>query len=220
LGNLLIETGAGADRVEIDGVANGNQFWAGSSSIGATTIRTGDGDDSILVGMTYIVGGMEVDAGLGNDAVSLTNSAISGATSIVGGGGLDRLIVDGAYFVQTLAMNGGTDSDDVQFRNSIVLGSASLAGGDGADLADVANVSVPIFSVTQGAGQDSVTLRGSVLERLFADLGDDNDSLTLESNQVYGLAELTGGAGTSDLFTNRSNLFAGALAQTLFEALG
>ena len=73
--------------------------------------------------------------------------------------------------------------------------------------------------MTQGAGQDSVTLSGSVLDRFFADLGDENDALTLESNQIYGLAELTGGAGTSDLFTDRGNLFAGAFAQTLFEAL-
>ncbi len=219
LGELLVETGAGADRVEIAGVANGTQFWAGSSSIGATTIRTGDGDDSIQISLAYIVGATQLDAGAGNDAVSLGNSAISGATSIVGGGGFDRLTVDGAYFVQTLVIDGGIDSDDVQFRNSIVMASASLAGGDGADLAAIANVSVPIFSVTQGAGQDSVTLSGSVLDRFFADLGDDNDALTLESNQIYGLAELTGGAGTSDLFTDRGNLFAGAFAQTLFEAL-
>jgi hypothetical protein len=87
-------------------------------------------------------------------------------------------------------------------------------------VSQLANISVPHLIVNQAAGQDSVTIRGSVLDSLFADLGDDNDSLTIESSSIYGGADVSGGTGASDLLADRSNLFGAALVHELFESFG
>jgi hypothetical protein len=219
VGDLVIETGAGNDQLDLTGVSNANQFWAGSSSLGSTTIRTGDGDDEITISLAFIVGTTEVDAGAGNDAVSLDASAVSGNTSIVGGDGHDQLTIDASYFVAAISLDGGLGADNVQLTASIAMGSASLAGGDGHDVSEIADSSVPHVTVNQGAGQDAVTVRGSLFDSFFADLGDDNDALTLESNSMFGGANVEGGAGESDLLTESGNLFGAGLVHQLFESL-
>jgi cyclophilin family peptidyl-prolyl cis-trans isomerase len=220
VGDLVIETGAGRDRLDLTGVSNATQFWAGSSSRGSMTIRTGDGDDEIDISLAFIVGATEVDAGAGNDAVRLTSSAISGKTSLRGGDGHDSLTADGGYFLSSIVLDGGLGADSMRLMNSIAMGSASLAGGSGHDVGELANFSVPHLNVSQGGGQDAVTMRGSALHSFFADLGEDNDALTLESNSIFGAASVSGGAGASDLLADRGNLFGAGLLQQLFESLG
>ena len=129
--------------MDIAGISNGTQFWAGSSSLGSTTIRTGDGDDEINISMAFIVGTTEVDAGAGNDAVHLDLSAISGNTSILGGDGHDKLTVETTYLVAAIVLNGGLGADSVHLTSSIAMGSASIAGGDGHDVSEIANLSSP-----------------------------------------------------------------------------
>jgi hypothetical protein len=218
VGDLVIETGAGRDRVTIAGLSNGTQFWAGTSSLGSTTIRTGDGDDEINISMAFIVGATAIDAGAGNDAVSLDVSAISGNTSISGGDGNDKLMVETTYFLAAIALNGGAGADNVQLTSSIAMGSASIIGGNGHDVGAIANFSVPHLNVTLGDGQDSLTMRGSVLDSFFADLGAENDALTIESNSFFGATSVSGGAGGSDLLADKSNFFGAALLQQLFES--
>jgi hypothetical protein len=218
VGDLLIETGAGIDRLDITGVSNANQFWVGSSSIGSTTIRTGDGDDEINISLAFIVGATEIDGGAGNDAIRMESSAISGNTSIIGGDGHDGLVVDTTYLLGAIVLSGGLGADIAELTNSIAMRSSSLVGGDGHDVGEISNVSAPLLSVSQGAGQDAVTLRGSVLDSFFADLGDDNDALTLESNAMYGAANVSGGAGASDLLSDRANLFGALFQPQLFES--
>jgi hypothetical protein len=219
VGDLIIDTGAGRDRLDLTGVSNATQFWAGSSSRGSMTIRTGDGDDEIDISQAFIVGATEVDAGAGNDSVRLASSAISGKTTLRGGDGNDSLTADGGYFLSTLVLDGALGADNLRILNSIAMGSASLAGGAGHDVGEVANLSVPHFNVSQGSGQDAVTMRGSALHSFFADLGDDNDALTLESNSIFGATSASGGAGASDLLADRGNVFGAPLLHQLFESL-
>jgi hypothetical protein len=219
VGNLVIEAGAGRDRLDLTGVSNATQFWAGSSSRGSTTIRTGDGDDEINISMAFVVGTTAIDAGTGNDVVSLDVSALSGNTSIVGGDGNDKLTVDTTYFVAAVVLNGGSGADHMQLTSTIAMGSASLVGENGHDLGEIANLSVPHLNVSQGDGQDTLTMRGSLLDSFFADLGAENDALSIESNSFFGATNASGGAGGSDLLADKSNFFGAALLHQLFESL-
>ena len=65
----------------------------------------------------------------------------------------------------------------------------------GSDGAEVQNVIARGLMIHQGSGQDSAAVRASLLQNLFADLGDGNDLLILQSNNIFGATEADGGAG-------------------------
>jgi cyclophilin family peptidyl-prolyl cis-trans isomerase len=227
VGSETVDGGAGLDQLNLMGVASSTQFWVGSSSIGTTTINGGDGDDQITLSYAVNVGATTVNAGAGNDSVNVVSSAFGQSTSnagnltVTGAAGNDLLAVDASYFVREVVLDGGLDSDNLILKNSIVLVAASITGGDGHDLSEVTNSTLPMLSMNQGAGQDAATVRASVLDRLFADMGNDNDALTLESSIMQGVADVSGGAGGSDLLnSSRGNLFRSAFRRQLFEAFG
>jgi cyclophilin family peptidyl-prolyl cis-trans isomerase len=208
-GDLSIDGGAGNDMIVVAGVANNSQFWLGSSSVGATTLNGGDGDDTIQVSYSFIVGPWNVDGGSGNDAVSLVTSATNLAVAVAGGEGHDSLAIDTNYFVSTLTINGGNGSDRLILRNSIVQQSATIIGADGNDATEVANVIARGLMFNKGAGQDSVVLRTSLLDNLFADMGDGDDSIVMIGNRIFGRSDVDGGLGGGDSISDQSNAVLG-----------
>ena len=208
-GDQTIDGGAGNDMLMIAGNTEGG-FWLGTSSVGATTLQGGDGDDRMQVSYSFVVGPLTIDGGNGNDAISLVASATSGQSMITGMDGHDLLAVDTNYFVSTVVVNGGTGSDILLLKNSIVLQSATLSGAEGSDSTEVDNVIVRGLMVNAGAGHDAVTVRASLLENLFADVGDGDDSLILRSNAIFGQADIEGGLGGGDRLSEEGNLMFGA----------
>lgn len=86
-----------------------------------------------------------------------------------------------------------------------------LTGGDGADRIriQVENSRVRELQVNAGAGSHRVDINGSLLERVFAELGADGDLLVMNNTAISGTGSLSGGAGY-DVFFGRGNLFGGA----------
>jgi hypothetical protein len=218
-GDLTADGGAGNDMLMSVGNAGNDEFWLGSSSAGATTLRGGDGDDRIQSSYSFVVGPWKIDGGAGNDAVSLVASATSGDVTVSGGDGHDLLAVDTNYFVTSLTLNGNGGSDNLILKNSILLQSATLLGSEGNDNADVTNIISRGLMINHGAGQDSTAVQASLLQNLFADLGDGNDQLIVRSNKIFGSAEMDGGLGLSDRLIDQGNLMRPARKRR-FESFG
>ena len=60
-GDITADGGAGNDVMLAIGVAGNSQSWLGSSSSGATTVRGGDGDDSIQAIFSFVVGPWKIE---------------------------------------------------------------------------------------------------------------------------------------------------------------
>ena len=206
----------GNDKIVLVGRA-GPPFWIGTSSGRETDVVSGDGDDRIEMSYSFILGGWSIDAGEGNDAVTLRTSSALLAGYMLGGSGNDHLVTDTCFMPAAISVNGQSGSDWIEFRNSIGLIQTGILGADGHDLIEVTNVSVHTLRIESGTGTDTVVLRASLLAQLFADLGDQDDALTVESNIIHGPAELHGGLGMGDWLNDRGNLFRGAIRKRTFE---
>jgi hypothetical protein len=207
---------AGNDNIALTGRV-GPPFWLGTSSGQETGIIGGDGDDTIEVSYSFMVGGWTIHGGEGNDALRLRASSALIAGGILGGSGDDHLIADTCFLPGALSLTGNAGSDWIEYRNSIGLIQTGILGSDGHDLIEVGNVTVNTLRIDGAVGNDTVAVRASLLAQLFADLGDHDDALTVESNLVHGSAELHGGLGMSDWLTDHGNLFHGAIRKRTFE---
>jgi hypothetical protein len=205
-GDITFDGEAGNDTIAVNGAAESTQFVLGASSVGATTLRGGDGDDSIQATFSFVVGPWKLEGGAGNDKIGLFTSATSNDTTVSGGEGNDMLLVDTNFFVTSLTINGNGGSDSLSLKNSIMQQSATLLGGDGNDNAEVANINSRGLMISHGAGQDTTAVRASILQNLFADLGDGNDMLIVQSNQIFGSGEADGGLGPGDSLLDSGNL--------------
>jgi hypothetical protein len=96
----------------------------------------------------------------------------------------------------------------------------SILAGGGADSVTVRNESQTRLNIDTGSGADTVDVRASALDRFFAALGDDNDSLTIFGNLVRLETDLDGGAGLSDRLSDQGNDFRGTVRRRNFELFG
>jgi hypothetical protein len=216
--NQTIEGNAGNDAFMFTGDTFLGRFQLGTSSGGATTIVGGDGDDRIEALVCYIAGPLTLDGGDGNDTAVLNRSAVTGQSSFLGGDGFDHLVAGICYFATTVRFDGGVGSDYLVLVGSIITQSAGIQGQEGADSVEIANVIAKVVTIDTGEGTDIGHLRASLFEHLFADLGDDDDVITLQWNIVHGVAEVDGGLGLSDRLSDQGNLFYGPYRKRRFEA--
>jgi len=113
-----IKTGTGNDTVTVTATTA-----AATSSAAAVnaTVSTGDGSDTITVSTTGD-GATSVDAGAGNDSITVNKGA--GAVSILGGAGNDTIVINGTL-ATTDVSNGGDGTDTVQ-----VIGESARTADD------------------------------------------------------------------------------------------
>jgi hypothetical protein len=77
------------------------------------------------------------------------------------------------------------------------------------DFVQVENSLVRELQINAGGGSDRVDINGSLLERVFAELGADGDLLVMNNTAISGTGSLSGGPGY-DVFFGRGNAFGGA----------
>ncbi len=168
----------------------------------------------IAVTYSFVVGTWQFVGGLGDDVISVRTSACNSNVSVVGDAGVDTLVVDTNYFVANVLMDGGADADRLELRNSLGIVTATLDAGAGADAVFVSNLTASRLSLILGAQNDTADVRGSLLDEIFAHLGDHDDSLTLYGNLVRRASAPTAvRAATHSLnSTTRSNAASAAWA--------
>ena len=219
IGDLLLSTGSGDDRVAF-------QSDMGGAVIGLNqTINTGDGDDRVTFEEVSVGGSQTIDLGTSTnrDAVRFGVDTIDGSSTVTFDGtaiitengqrtvGGNVSIVDAFESSLFLRLDGGSDiagNLDISANEaSVITVNASIGFGgvfialDGSndDIINLTNLSVGSggdLEVIAGGGNDELYLDGVVAGGfLFADMGSgddfvDNDDLTLEDD-----AEFDGGVG-------------------------
>ena len=248
--DLLIATGAGADRVNLAGGAYRNridiQTYANAGENDAdrvrfdrvasvrlgVEVRLGGGDDSLNVLDKFapagtrglqIGGGLEIDAGAGNDTIYLRNFVIGQQGQgniddlyIQAGSGADSLImtndpgfglVGDDIYVQMHDVVTENDIDTVQVDNVLAKWARYFLGG-GDDTLRITKSRISFLSIDGHDGNDVAdVLNCSVYDWLMADLGKGNDTFNVENVAfLYGGASLHGGEGYDRLSFKNSPL--------------
>jgi hypothetical protein len=214
-GDQILVGGDGDDDLIFDGIAS--PFTLSTSAGGSATWTTGIGDDSVHIIYAFIVGAFTIDLGAGNDSLDIFGSAASGDVTFVGGAGVDGFIVDTNFFDADQLLDGGDNDDTVFLANGLGTDLGRIITGGGADSVTVRNETQARLNIDTGSGADTVDVRASALDRFFAALGDDNDSLTIFGNLVRLETDLDGGAGSSDRLLDQGNDLRGAVRRRNFE---
>jgi VCBS repeat-containing protein len=215
-GDQLIYGGEGDDQLLFDGFAE-PEFTLGTSA-GGLAFWTGDGgNDTVSVIYGFIVGSWSVQLGEGTDTLEVFGSAASGDVIFSGDGGDDTLAVDTNFFDASHVILGLGGNDTVFLANGLGTEVTVIDTGDGDDDVTINNQTTNHLIVETGAGADDVDARASAFDQVFADLGDDNDLLTVHGNLVRFLTDLDGGAGDADRLVDLGNSFQGSLNVRGFE---
>jgi large repetitive protein len=210
-GNATFTSGQDDDTFAFYNAAAPGVFQLSVSTTQGVIIASGGGNDTVIVNYAFVGNFTTIDSGAGNDAVRIFGSN-PGTLSIAAGDGLDGVTVDANFFNRDTTIRGEGGSDRLSvFGNRQSQFRSSIDGGAGSDLVEVRNQLAGEVRITSGVGSDSVDVRGSLMQILFADLGDQDDVITLFGNTIgapngSGVLYLNGGTGF-DQFANLGNVF-------------
>jgi hypothetical protein len=204
-GNVAINMGEGDDRVSI-GVApevteaslttdDDADIDLPSVQIGQSLlIRTGAGNDTVVINDTRGRGSLGVSTGEGDDTVRLGLASEGEEEAELD----DEVLVS---FAHGVALDLGAGADDL-FVNQLRAGAFHANGGAGADTMRIDGVKTHVMNVSGGRGEeaDSVVLNDVATRLLTVTLGAGDDSLTLSGVKAQ-FALLHGGRGEADTLT-------------------
>jgi hypothetical protein len=214
--NIRVNLGDGADLVAL----------AGAEVRGNVTVRTGLGDDRVLVGTEG--GAAELAGVLPADATV----NVSGSLKISTGAGLDQVAVDGAT-VSRLSVDAGEDNDVVSLGSTDALGDLSARlvarhgahinlgdgnddlnidqvstrgaliarGGVGDDTVNATVAEAAVMLVSTDGGIDGITLADLDVRHLGVHSGEGNDTVNV-SDSVFTSLGIGLGAGDDTLTTS------------------
>ncbi len=212
----LIYGGGGDDQLIFEGVAT-PQFTLGTST-GCFAYWTGDaGNDTVRVDYAFIAQAWVILLGDGNDSLEVFGSSASGDVIYSGDAGNNTFAVDTNFFDATHVIRGLEGNDTVLLRAGLGTEITSIETGGGSDRVTIRNQTTNHLSVDTGAGEDEVDVQASAFDRFFAQLGDDNDRLTVRGNLVRLGTALDGGTGAADSLFDQGNDFRGGFSKSGFE---
>ena len=131
-----------------------------------TSIKGGDGDDTLNVAISTITNNGLVDAGTGADTVNLVLGTVS-ATSVYGGEGNDSVVLSGLTDGGNNLYDAGTGVDTIFFQSAGVdtLSGSTVLGAAGNDSISLQSMSAGAFQssfIAGGAGDDSIFIDATV----------------------------------------------------------
>jgi hypothetical protein len=223
---LVIDVGSGANSVGLSGRGFGREGYSLGFRVGTSAIITGGAhEDGVSVEQVYVVNDLVINTGAGADRIDVRRSTIGQFLGIDSGADSDRLFLFGTNVsTASLQTGAGTASIDLEFFyarhdlgilapdgatdillwRSRVDGTAYVVGGHSNDYVKVEDSVLAAAQVYTGSGSDRLDVTGSILDRLFADLGGDNDWLLMTYTTVNDQATLIGGIGF-DMFSRNGN---------------
>ena len=215
LGNIIVEAGKGNDIIHLGSPAEG----PGDRSVGSSTQRdiaiyAGDGDDTVFVNQVTTVNSFMLSLGGGvagsmANSVKMRNSSFSNDSAILGGSANDSLDLDAVNIVTNLFIQTGVGNDFVDIQGSLITaGMLTIDSNGGNDAVRIDNSNIQTSVLIAGDGDDSITLTANLIDDLFADLGNGNDSLHSESTyrrRAFVRGGPGGNLGTGSNFTQGGN---------------
>jgi hypothetical protein len=132
----------------------------------------------------FIVQSWAILLGDGEDSLNVFGSAASGDVIFSGEADDDTLTVDTNFFDATYVILGLAGNDTVDLRAGLGTEYTAIATGDGNDRVTVRNQTTNRLVIDDGAGDDDVDVQASAFDQFFAQLGRNNDRLTVRANLV------------------------------------
>jgi hypothetical protein len=194
------------------GEGNNQAALYGASSIRSTSIAAGAGDDSIYVyGFNASDGSLSLVGEAGNNSLAVIASLGRFGIYLRGWDGTNSFYIQDSYAITGLTIVGDSGAPTSNASSSVItvsgcrLHSAQIVGTPGPDdmmivgnnVSDAAPQASPRNTmILDGVGgDDDVQLHYNfILENLFARMGEGNDFLWLNANDIRGRAELDGGS--------------------------
>ncbi len=173
--DLVVNLKGGDDEITYEG---------GGNEVRNVTIKTGDGDDIVVLNNLVTDGGkLSVETAAGDDNVELNGGTVDGKTTITTGKGEDSIAVDTVQFDGNLSIDTAANIDLVTIGGSEVDGVLSVKTGAAADqLVIIATTISGKTQVETADGDDQVHLAGG---NTFAGVvslttGNGNDTVTID----------------------------------------
>jgi Ca2+-binding RTX toxin-like protein len=214
--NLILITQTADNAFRISGNAgteiNGSAFVDLTNVSGAVNINLRGGNDVVVfngpaAGAGFVAdfdGDFSIDAGAGNDSLTLSNIEVDGDVSINTGAGNDRLTASEIEATGDVSVNAGVGNDNLTLTGASAA-SLSVNLGAGNDTAQLTDLDVDgAISLNAGDGNDSLTISGAAsadddADNVSVNLGGGNDTLNVSGLDVVGNVNVTGGAGNDSV---------------------
>lgn len=184
---------------------------------GNVLVNAAGGNNNVLENAVSTQGTHSIVAIGGNCQVQIYLSSTTGNESIVTGGGSTVVGFGTFYCGGALGVYTGSGADLISAVGVNVGGDQFFSTGGGDDMVAFSNCAGNTgrkATIDTGAGLDRVTITQSNYDKLFALLGDGDDTLTISQTKAKS-AQLDGQAGT-DTFTNGGGNAFGGFSATSF----
>jgi hypothetical protein len=223
---LVIHAGSGANSVGLSGRGFGREGYNLGFRVGTSTIITGgEQRDGVFIEQVYVANDLVINTGAGADRIDVRRSTIGKFLGIDSGADSDDLFLFATNVsTASLQTGAGTASIDLEYfyaKNDLgilapdgatemllwrsrVNGTVYVVGGQSNDYVKVEDSLLVGVQVYTGDGSDRLDVTGSILDRIFADLGADSDWLLMTYTAVNDQATLLGGLGF-DVFSRNGN---------------
>ena len=152
-----------------------------------TTVKGGDGNDTVNLASTTTTTRGFIDAGTGVDTVNLDLGTVS-ATSVYGGEVSDSIVLSGLTDGGSNLYDGGSGADTIAFQSAGVntISASTIVAGEGAD-------SVFFNAQIAGAFQSGLIKGGAGNDTVFVDAG------IAAGSAGFAGSSIKGGAGADSL---------------------
>jgi hypothetical protein len=143
---------------------------------GNSSIKLGEGVDTLTVDGVFARNGAKIDGEAGDDLITVTNSGFDNRASILGGAGVDSITLDNVFFGEDAKVDGGIHDDVIDITNGRFHGEDARVNG--------------------GAGVDAITILDSRFgEDARVDTGTSDDTLVIDNTVTGEDFELLTGNG-------------------------
>ena len=199
LTNVAVNTGAGEEKIELDGVKFINSELFMEDDNDEVTISNSAFENATISGNTAGIG-----TGKGEDVVTLNSGAeFKQGTYIHTGTGNDAINVNDGAILDKAQINAAEGDDEIHINSGAQIQNASrIAGGEGNDTINVsggANVSHSV--IFGGRGDDTINIKAGANFDNYSEIrGDEgNDKVVIEKGANISTSVIKGGDGEDAL---------------------
>ncbi len=191
-----IQAGSEADLVTLDSV--------GTLEL---SVDTAAGDDVVTMRKTFFTNDIGIDTGADNDTVKFENAVIFGELVVDTDEGDDNVVAEGMETNNDVTIRTGIGNDSVLLTDVGVPGGGFgsplnmlIETSDGDDLVDLTRVNLfEDLRINTGSQQDLVRLAEVEADRLFANLGTNQDEFRIRDSD-FSVAVIDGGDNFDKFF--------------------
>jgi len=197
--NLSVATEDGADGVGMTVRVGSNDLNGGAHVGGVANLKTGSGDDRVIVKNSTIFDDLLIDTAAGADNVDTSGSGTYDFLYATLGQGWDTFTSTNSWGYHS-QIYGGNGNDTISVSNYNFTEEVFLHGGEGDNTITANNMNAGHVSVWGLAGRDTVELTNcSSRANFLIDVGENDDDVDLDDVDVANTLSVYMGGGNDDL---------------------